>query len=158
MWTLPEVHRYATLFEKFSILPDNVPKGLQAFERFVLDSRALWFDIVKEETGESVGIIFVDDFVPSPLENKFISASYHVSLWDAKFRKRLPLHQAFVRAIFAQFGLHRLELELPLYAGGAIRVARIAGFVSEGTKRQARFSRGKWFDVALFSILETEVP
>lgn len=158
MWTVDAMYDYAQKFEKFKILPDNVPHGLGGFQQFVINSRALWFEIVNEETGVAVGIIFLDDFVPSPLENRFLSASYHVSVWDSKFIERIPVHTAFVRAIFAQFGLHRLETEIPLYAGGAIRVAMKAGFVSEGTRRKVRFYKGQWFDAAFLSILETEVP
>lgn len=157
-WTLEAISKYHKLFEKFQILPDNVPHGHDAFERFVLKSSALWFEIIKEETGEAIGIIFLDDFVPSPLENRFISASYHVSVWDSKFGPRIPVHFAFVRAIFAQFKLHRLETEIPLYAGGAIRNALKAGFVSEGTRRQVRFFNGQWWNAAILSILESEVP
>lgn len=158
MWTTDSMYDYAQKFEQFKILPDNVAHGLSGFQQFVLTSRAIWFEIINELNNEAVGVIFLDNFVSSPLENKFISASYHVSVWDSKFMKRIPVHFAFVRAIFAQFGLHRLETEIPLYAGGAIRVALKAGFVSEGTRRKVRFYKGQWFDAAFLSILETEVP
>lgn len=157
-WSVDAIKEYHQKFIKFNILPDNVPHDLASFGAFVLNSRALWFEVIEEDNNEAIGVIFLDDFVFGPIDRRMISASYHAAVWDAKFSKRLPVHRAFVRAIFAQFKLHRLETEIPLYAGGAIRVALKAGFVSEGTRRRVRWFRGQWYNAALLSILETEVP
>lgn len=158
IWTLENVEIYFDKFSKFKMLSDSVPKNPESFESFVLSSAALWFEVIREEDNQPVGIVYVSDFDYDSVEHRFLSANYHVSLWDSKFGERHPLNRAFVRAIFARFRLHRLETEIPLFAGGAIRNAKKAGFVEEGRRRKVKKYNGEWFDVLRLSILETEVP
>lgn len=158
LWTLPAVDMYWEKFRPYKILSDDVQQDRNGFENFVLRSGALWFEIQDKSTGTALGIMYVADFVPSFTEHRFLSASFHISMWDSKIGPRMPVLKAAVRAIFAQFKLHRLEMEIPLFAGGAIRVAKKAGFVEEGVRRQARRYNGKWWNLLHLAMLETEVP
>lgn len=157
-WTLPAIELYWEKFRPYKILSDDIQQDKVGFENFVLRSGALWFEVKDKATDESKGIMYVADFAQSFTENRFLSASFHVSMWDSKIGNRMPVLKAAVRAIFARFRLHRLEMEIPLFAGGAIRVAKKSGFVEEGVRRQARRYNGQWWNVLHLAMLETEVP
>jgi RimJ/RimL family protein N-acetyltransferase len=157
-WTLENVEKYWEKFRPYKILSDDIRHDRNGFERFVVSSGAVWFEVLEKETGKDTGIIYVADFAQSFTENRYISASFHVSMWDSKIGSRMPVLKAAVRALFAQFRLHRLEMEIPLFAGGAIRVAKKAGFVEEGVRRQARRYSGQWWNVLHLAMLESEVP
>jgi len=158
-WDLAKVQSYYERFQKYKIFSDDVmPRNLKEFERFVLLSSGLWFEMNDEHKGETIGLLYLMDFAQSPNTGEFLSASFHMSVWDAKVSTRLPVLRQFVRAIFAQFKLHRLEMEIPLFAGGAIRLAKKSGFTEEGVRRKARRYDGVWFGVLHLSMLDSEVP
>lgn len=162
-WTLEKVDEYYEKFKPHRILSDDMPQGREGFEQFVLASGALWFELVM--LGEDcncdskcVGILYVADFVQSMTTQRFLSASFHMSLWDSKVSPRLPVLRKFVQEIFRCFNLHRLEMEIPLFAGGAIRLAKKSGFVEEGVRRFARRYNGQWWNVLHLAMLKGEVP
>lgn len=157
-WSLENIERFSERFRQFKILSDEVQKTREGFEHFVLQSGAIWFETITKDAQESVGIMYIADFVRSSVENRYISASFHLSMWDSKISERMPVLREAVREIFKLFKLHRLEMEIPLYAGGAIRVAKKSGFVEEGVRREARRYHGKWWNVLHLAMLETEVP
>jgi RimJ/RimL family protein N-acetyltransferase len=53
---------------------------------------------------------------------------------------------------------HRLEVHADMNNMGSRRVAEKAGFTFEGTKRDAVFARGKYHDLAIYSLLRRECP
>ena len=57
---------------------------------------------------------------------------------------------------FDVVGLHRIELEVYAFNPRARHVYERAGFVHEGTKRQALLWDGEWIDAELMSILSTD--
>lgn len=157
-WTLDNVEKYWEKFRPYKILSDDIDQTKDGFERFVLQSGALWFEVIDVDADETVGIMYFGDFVMSQVEPRFLTASFHVSMWDSKIGSRLPVLTGAVKRIFKLFRLHRLEMEIPLFAGGAIRVAKKAGFVEEGVRRKARRFGGQWWNVLHLAILEDEVP
>ncbi|MGB7603920.1 MAG: GNAT family N-acetyltransferase [Lutisporaceae bacterium] len=54
--------------------------------------------------------------------------------------------------------IHRLEVHADMKNIGSRRVAEKCGFTFEGTKREAVFSRGKYCDLAIYSMLSHECP
>jgi RimJ/RimL family protein N-acetyltransferase len=157
VWTLEQVDVYYNKFAPHKILSDEVPKGREGFETFVLSSGALWFEIVKELDGQAVGVAYITDLIRSRIENRYLSAQFHTAFWDSKMGSRIPLFKAFVRAIFAQFKLHRLEAEIPLFAAGAIRLAKKSGFVPEGVRRSAKRYNGVWWSLMRLAITEGDL-
>jgi RimJ/RimL family protein N-acetyltransferase len=157
-WTLENIEKYWEKFRPYKILSDDVQQTKEGFEQFVVRSGALWFEVIDLEANETVGIMYLGDFVPSFTEPRYLSASFHVSMWDSKIGSRLPVLTGAVRQAFKLFRLHRLEMQIPLFAGGAIRVAKKAGFVEEGVRRKARRYGGQWWNVLHLAILEDEVP
>ena len=57
---------------------------------------------------------------------------------------------------FEEFGLHRVELTVFAFNEHAMRAYQKAGFVHEGTKRQAYFRGGTFHDVHVMSVLASE--
>ncbi len=57
---------------------------------------------------------------------------------------------------FLELNLHRIELTVLSSNPAGIRAYRSAGFVVEGTKRQADFVQGAWEDVLLMAVLREE--
>jgi RimJ/RimL family protein N-acetyltransferase len=111
---------------------------------------------VYEPTGlfwqvDDVGILFITDIAPG------YSASAHFTFWDKRFRGREKLVLEMMRYTFDLLSLHRMSVEIPMYMPALLAFAERIGFVKEGRKRKTHFYREKWYDSAIFSILEDEV-
>jgi RimJ/RimL family protein N-acetyltransferase len=61
------------------------------------------------------------------------------------------------RYLFLELGYHRLELEIYGFNERAIRHAERAGFVHEGTRRQAYLRHGEWVDGVLFGLVREDL-
>lgn len=59
---------------------------------------------------------------------------------------------------FAEFGLHRVELEVLAKNERAIRCYRACGFVHEGTRRQAELYPDGWHDFLVMGMLRDDLP
>ncbi|MDF2592123.1 MAG: rimL [Clostridia bacterium] len=64
----------------------------------------------------------------------------------------------FAAYLFEVKTIHRLEVHADKDNIGSRRVAEKSGFTFEGIKRQAVFSRGKYCDLAIYSLLRDECP
>lgn len=62
----------------------------------------------------------------------------------------------FCSYLFAAKNINRLEVEMSVENSASRKVAEKCGFKFEGLKRQAIFSRGKYEDVQLLSLLREE--
>ena len=58
--------------------------------------------------------------------------------------------------MFSQWNMHRVETEVLATNDRSIASLERFGFVREGTKRQATFKDGRWTDVHLYAITESE--
>jgi RimJ/RimL family protein N-acetyltransferase len=154
MWSLAKVDAYWNNLDKFDIFSDDIPHTRDGFERFVLSSSAIWFEFFDDD--QVCGLMYVADLVPSLIEKRFISATWHATVWDAKVGPRMPIAREAIRAVFKILRLHRLEVIIPLKAGGAIRVAKKIGFLQEGRLRAFYQYHGEWWDCLILSILETD--
>lgn len=100
---------------------------------------------------DDVGLIYVTDIYPG------FQATGHFVFWDRRQRGREGLCLHFIQYLMRDLELHRLVCEIPLYIQPTLRFVERLGFVREGTLRQAAMYEGKWFDVAMFSILDSEI-
>jgi hypothetical protein len=157
VWSLEKADFYYEIYKKFRILSDDYLVEKEQFGEFLLNSGAVWFEVWNMDKNQSEGLVSLTDFVTSLTTGQLLSVNYHVALWDSRFKVRVPLHKAFIRVIFSTFRPHRLQVEIPLFAGGTIRMAKRVGFVEEGVKRKAKRYRGEWYGVLHMSILEDEV-
>lgn len=64
--------------------------------------------------------------------------------------------RTMLRFAFEELNLHRVELEVFDFNPRAMRSYEKAGFRHEGTRRQALFRQGRYHDVHVMSILQSE--
>lgn len=100
---------------------------------------------------DDVGIIYLTDLFPG------WQAEVHASFWDRRFKGREKLFLKTIQHFMHVFDLHRIRMEIPLYAQPALGAIERVGFKKEGRMRQAIPYKGKWFDVNLYSLLRDEV-
>lgn len=155
-WNLDEVESCATIISRFNIFSDEVPKTTEGFLSLVVGMAAIWFEIHDLTDSKRVGLMYLTDVLKGA-EHTLSAATWHAMLWDAKAGPRRPVLCAAVRALFDQFGFHRLQAEIPCKHGGVIRAARKIGFVPEGRLRQSRRYDGVWYDSIVLGLLEHEV-
>lgn len=81
-------------------------------------------------------------------------------IFDEKNRGRGYMKEAltlFSSFLFASRKINRLQLAIPDYHRASIAVAQKCGYTFEGISREAIFSRGKYLDVCIYSLLRKEV-
>ncbi len=108
--------------------------------------------VVEKATGEYAGEIVLND-----LDSDNRSCSFRTGLRPAYQGRglgseatRLILDHGFA------IGLHRVELEVYAFNPRARHVYEKAGFVHEGTRRDALLWEGEWIDAITMSMLETD--
>jgi RimJ/RimL family protein N-acetyltransferase len=108
--------------------------------------------VIDRATGEYAGEVVLNE-----LERDDRSCNFRIGLRPAfqdrglgSEATRLILDHAFA------IGLHRVGLEVYAFNPRARRVYERAGFVYEGTKRDALLWDGEWTDAIVMSILETD--
>lgn len=154
-WTLAKIEGYWDRISKFPIFSDELEKSPAGFLQFVIGAGALWFEIVDQDSDQVVGLMYLTDVMAS-YNGRMIEATWHAMVWDAKAGIRRPVFKAAIKALFKQFGFHRLRAEIPLHFGGVIRQAKKIGFTEEGRLREAKQYNGIWFDALVLSVLEKE--
>lgn len=155
-WDLDSIERVWNRWKAFEILSDDLPATIDGFAYFVTSGGALWFEVLDDQDNQ-VGLVYLTDLVPSFVTNRYISAQFHATMWDAKAGPRITLARAFLLKAVKVFGFHRFQCEIPLRFGGAIRVMKNIGFQQEGMLRSARRYRGQWYNVLILGLLDSEV-
>lgn len=155
-WDLEEIEKAWKRWKNYEILSDDVPSTLDGFTIYVTGNGAIWFEVVDEQ-GDQVGLVYLSELIPSLTTGRYISCQFHATIWDAKIGPRIELARAFIIRIIQVFGFHRIQCEIPLRFGGAIRVMKRIGFKEEGILRSARRYHGEWYNVLLFGLIENEV-
>ncbi len=61
-----------------------------------------------------------------------------------------------IKYAFEKMNLHRLWAEIIEYNGASIQLFEKYGFQLEGKHREAKYSKGKYWDVLLYGLLKTE--
>ncbi len=62
----------------------------------------------------------------------------------------------FSKFLFANKTINRLQLSIPDYHRASIAIAQKCGYTFEGISREAIFSRGKYLDLCVYSMLRKE--
>lgn len=154
-WNLSKIEAYWDRISKFPIFSDELEKSPAGFLAFVINAGALWFEIVDVDSEQVVGLMYLTDVIMG-YKNVMVEATWHAMVWDAKAGIRRPVFKAAIKALFKQFGFHRIRAEIPLHFGGVIRQAKKIGFTEEGRLREAKQYNGIWFDALVLSVLEKE--
>lgn len=155
-WTLDKIQEVWNRWKDFEIFSDDLPATVDGFAYFVSAGGSIWFEILNDQD-EQVGLVYLNDLIPSVTSGRFVSALFHATMWDAKVGPRIDLARAFLVRAVQVFGFHRIQAEIPLRFGGAIRVMKKIGFKEEGLLRQARRYHQEWYNVLVLGLLESEI-
>jgi len=139
------------------VFSDDGPQDREQFWATIVRQRPLLFELVTTESREQVAIITLDHIYTSWETGAPISMRFHAATWDAKAAPRRELTKQFIAWLFLQFGLHRMDAEVPATHGGACRNLERLGFTAEGEMRKAVRYSGKWINQRKFGILREEV-
>lgn len=156
-WDLTKIEKAWARWEPLGVIPDDFPHNVDGFYTFVTGTGALWFEVINDRTDEQVGLIFINELAFSITRNRYTQALFHAIMWDGKAGVRRELGKRFLIWLFDRFGFHRLQAEIPLKFGGAIRTLQRMGFKMEGTLREARQFDGEWYNVLVLGLLDHEV-
>jgi RimJ/RimL family protein N-acetyltransferase len=110
--------------------------------------------IVENATGTYVGEVVLNDL---NVDNR--SCGFRISLVGPRAFGRgygTEATRLVLRHAFETVGIHRVELDVYPFNPRARHVYEKAGFVLEGTKREALFWDGEWFDAYVMAMLETD--
>lgn len=80
----------------------------------------------------------------------FLHPDYHGKGLGAK------VLQVMIKHAFHHMNLHRLEAEVIEYNKPAIKIVEKLGFIHEGCLRQARYFKGKYYDIYRYGLLRNE--
>lgn len=83
----------------------------------------------------------------------------HFYIFEPNDRRQGYMQEAlslFALYLFATKKIERLQISIPDYSKGALRVAQKCGFQFEGIARSAFFHRGAYLDLCIYSLLRSE--
>lgn len=113
------------------------------------------FKAVERNTGQAVGHI---ELTAIDVKNRSARVA-RVLVGQAKLRRQgigTQMVRAVLRIGFDELGLHRIELLVFAFNRPAIACYEKVGFVREGQLRHARWHGGQFWDLLLYSLLESE--
>ena len=103
---------------------------------------------------EILGMIaYIKSYFLEALELKYI-------IFDEKNRAKGYMKESltlFTTYLFDNKKINRLQLAIPDYHRASIAVAQKCGYTFEGIAREAIFSKGKYLDICIYSLLRKEV-
>jgi RimJ/RimL family protein N-acetyltransferase len=110
--------------------------------------------LILDLDNEIIGMIaYIKSYFLEALELKYI-------IFEEKNRAKGYMKEAlilFSSFLFANRKINRLQLAIPDYHRASIAVAQKCGYTFEGIAREAIFSKGKYLDVCIYSLLRKEV-
>lgn len=152
--TTEKLNDYYERLKEFDIaFNDHVPNSPGGFasiflsvnEDLTVSANGLVFEV------DDVGILYLTDIIPG------FSGIAHFAFWDRRLRGREELIQKMISFAFEQYGFHRIETRVAMYAIPMLAAVERIGFKKEGRAREAVLKNGDWYDVNLYSILRREV-
>jgi RimJ/RimL family protein N-acetyltransferase len=109
---------------------------------------------IETQDGRHIGSLGVHQTTPE--ERK---ATLGIMIGDKEFWDRgygADALTAMLRFAFDEMNMHRVEPAVDEHKSHGIACYRKVGFVEEGRLRESRFSRGRYWDTIVMSILEDE--
>ncbi|MBN2146051.1 MAG: GNAT family N-acetyltransferase [Anaerolineales bacterium] len=123
------------------------------------DERPLSIEVRQSSTAGDDGWILIGDCGLLNIDQRNRSAELGIMIGDKTFWNRgygTEAVRLLVKHGFQTLNLHRIFLRVFETNPRAIRSYEKAGFVSEGRQRQAEFRGGKYIDVIVMSMLDSE--
>ncbi|SRR6266478_1189700 len=119
--------------------------GHAAFLTQLFAAGSEWYEIGDD------GLAGVNGIIPK------CNAVVHFVVWgDVEPRELFPLQHLLFNDLFTRYELNRLTAYIPAFNKQAIRMATIIGFRFEGELRRAFLSHGKYHNLQLYGLLQSE--
>lgn len=93
------------------------------------------------------------------IDHRIRSAEYGILIGDREWWKKgiaTEVSRAILTYGFRELNLHRIEVAILSTNTGAMRVQRKFGFTEEVRRRDAHYRNGRYTDIVLLSLLESE--
>lgn len=137
---------------------DTTREDFDAFQTYILSPAHVILlvtqvceDYAEDEKDKTVGVLYGDKIRPE------WDMFGHYLFWDTVQKGRQKVIFAGINWFMQQFDLHKIHMEVPIFAYSVLRRIRRMGFLFEGLNRQAILSNGKWKDKLRFGIMREEV-
>ncbi len=147
----PEVRQYLMMYE-----PMSMAKEERWFEE-MLERKNDFVFAIEAQIGEQW--VFIGNVGLHRIDWKNRTAMFGIALGEKAYWGQgfgTDATRTMLRFAFEELNLHRVELEVFDFNPRAMRSYEKAGFRHEGTRRQALFRHGRYHDVHLMSILQSE--
>lgn len=144
-WLWSQMSQYRTLFS------DVTANDLDNYTNLVTLPNTLWYHVVRKDTGDTVGVLYVTDVQPAT------DMTVHVMFFDRKFTDKVNVTREHLKWVCRQLRVHRATAVIPDIYHATIRFAERVGFVLEGTRRESISIGGRWCNELLFGVLTTEL-
>lgn len=147
----PEVRQYLMMYE-----PMSMAKEERWFEE-MLDRKNDFLFAIEAQIGEQW--VHIGNVGLHRIDWKNRTAVFGIVLGEKAYWGQgfgTDATRTILRFAFEELNLHRVELEVFDFNPRAMRSYEKAGFRHEGTRRQALFRHGRYHDVHLMSILQSE--
>lgn len=147
----PEVRQYLLMYE-----PMSHAKEERWFESR-LDARDDFLLAIEAQTGDAW--IHIGNAGLHRIDWKNRTAIFGIALGEKAYWGQgygTDATRTMLRFAFGELNLHRVELEVYDFNPRAMRCYEKAGFRHEGTRRQALFRDGRYWDVHTMAVLQAE--
>jgi len=152
-FSVERLHYYYEKLKRFDVLFNDLFRNdFDVFVRAFVgnDGEKTWAKGLLWEV-DDVGIVYLTDIKPG------YEATAHINFWDRRLKGREELCRELAKHVFLKLKLHRLVAEIPLYSLPTINMVEKVGFKKEGRKRKAARYKQEWWDVNMYSMLETDL-
>ena len=156
------VHAYMSLSEVMRYRTTEPHTSLEQTYEFVLRTleppdalpRTKYvFAILLGSTSQLIGDCFVRILDPT-IQEGMIGYTLHPDYWNQGYTTEAV--QALLEYSFSNLGLHRIFAECHVENRASARVMKKVGMRQEGLFREFRRSRGVWWDILHYAILDHE--
>lgn len=136
---------------KFKTLFSDMSSGsFEMWATLITDTDSIWFEICE---GDRLAALVVFQHM-----HQLIDVDVHILALDRMPAEKVDVVKKILAYVFREYPmLHRITMQPPTIFYAAIRLARKAGFVDEGVKRETVIIRGKWADQAIMGLLRRNV-
>jgi len=155
--TLESIEFLWSVVSKFDFIASRLEGDRERFQRFLMRMDTFVFVVWPEDRadarniGDAVGVLYAGGFVPK------LELDVHFIFWDRQQKGRHRVLGVWLRWLMDSFDVHRVSIEVPVYAYAALRRLQNLGVRLEGRKREADQYRGEWRDTLIFSVLQHEL-
>jgi len=155
-----ELDHFFALLEMASVKNDFFPFNIES--EYIFKKQYYETGFWQEKEGIALILNLQDEIIGmiAYLKSLFLEAlELKYIIFDEKNRAKGFMKESlflFSSFLFANRKINRLQLAIPDYHRASIAVAQKCGFTFEGIAREAIFSKGKYLDVCIYSLLRKE--